>query len=76
MKKGIIGVSLLLAIGASYFRFCTTYKLNEATFYKDNTIELKVVRFRENVFLHYNGRGTTFLVGSEHPGKVARECLK
>jgi len=55
VKKSFILIALLMATSIFYLKSCTSYKLDEATFYKDKHMELKIVRYQENIFLHYNG---------------------
>jgi len=54
-SKKIIGGILILLFVAFFYRSCVPHKLNEVTFYKDESIELKVVRYLEVMPLHYNG---------------------
>ena len=53
--KKIIGGILILFLVAFFYRSCVPHKLNEATFYKDESIELKVVRYLEVLPFHFNG---------------------
>lgn len=53
--KKLIGGSLILILIAFYYKSCVPHKLNEVTFYKDESIELKVVRYLEVMLFHYNG---------------------
>lgn len=54
-SKKIIGFIFLLVPVIFFYRSCVPHKLNEATFYKDKNIELKVVRYLEVIPVHYIG---------------------
>lgn len=53
--KKIIGGIVILSLVAFLYRSCIPHKLNEATFYKDESIELKVVRYLKVMPFHYHG---------------------
>jgi len=53
-KKIFWSVILFILLGL-FYRSCVPHKLNEATFYQDENIELKVVRYLEVMPFHYHG---------------------
>ena len=76
IRKIVLKVSLILVLilAALFYRSCVSHKLNEEVFYDDGNIELKVVRYFENLPFHY--RGITFRVGCRSRNTVAQPGYK
>lgn len=62
MKKKELIIIFIAVIVFTYYISCTSsYKIDEKVFYKDAHMELKVARYQEHIFLHYNG--PVFFIG-------------
>jgi hypothetical protein len=76
MKKALFLTVLLIVTIPFYIKSCTSYKLDEETFYKDEYMELKVIRYQENIFLHYNGPTTRVACKSKNTKPQAWHKVK